>query len=163
MTILTPPGVGIDTTLGGNFVPLFKVATWVTKIFEVKVFMQPELMREIVTVEAFDRWLIAFTIFGFVTSVAGGLIWAKRLTHPKRWQFGGLTGLLVGCIFPLIYALWRLYLWRIRIDLDRDFVGLHRTDVLIGNFLIFALAGTVVGLVGRIYARWLNRQLSQGE
>ncbi|MCX7969654.1 MAG: hypothetical protein N3B10_14365 [Armatimonadetes bacterium] len=125
--------------------------------------MQPELMREIVTVEAFNRWLIALTIFGFIASIATGLIWAKKLTHPQKWMLGGLTGLLVGFIFPLIYSLWRFYLWRIRVDLDRDFVGLHRVDVLIGNLLVFALAGVIVGFVGRFYACWLNRQLSQGE
>ncbi len=123
--------------------------------------MQPELMREIVTVDAFDKWLSALAVIGFTASIVGGLLWARKLTHQKRWQLGGLTGLLIGCICLLIYALWRFHLWRIRIDLDRDFVGLHRVDVLIGNLLIFAFAGVVVGLVGRIYARWLNRQLSQ--
>lgn len=122
--------------------------------------MQPELMREIVTVEAFDRWLIVFVAVGFVGSITLGLLWGRKLEHPKRWQLGGLTGLLIGCIFPLIYALWRFYLWRIRIDLDKDFVGLHRVDVLVGNLLIFALVGTFAGLAGRIYARWLKGQLS---
>lgn len=123
--------------------------------------MQPELMLEIVTVEAFDNWIIALAVIGFFASIALGLLWAKSLTHPKRWQLGGLTGLLFGCIFPLIYALWRIYLWRIRIDLDRDFIGLHRVDVLIGNFLIFAFIGAIVGLVGRTYAKWLKKQLEQ--
>ncbi len=123
--------------------------------------MQPELMKEIVTIEAFDKWLIVFVAVGFFVSIVGGLIWAKRLTHPKRWQMGGLTGFLVGCIFPIIYALWRFYLWRIRIDLDKNFVGLHRIDVLVGNLLIFALAGAIIGLIGRTYARWLSFQLSQ--
>ncbi|MFN3420633.1 MAG: hypothetical protein ACK40X_02765 [Armatimonadota bacterium] len=123
--------------------------------------MQPELMREIVTVEAFDKWLAAFVAVGFSASIVGGLIWAKRLTHPKRWQIGGLTGLLLGCVFLIIYALWRFYLWRIRIDLDKNFVGLHRIDVLVGNLLIFAIAGAIVGLIGRTYARWLIFQLSQ--
>ncbi|MFN4179714.1 MAG: hypothetical protein ACK4I8_05335 [Armatimonadota bacterium] len=123
--------------------------------------MQPELMKEIVTIEAFDKWLTAFVAVGFLASIVGGLVWAKRLTHPKRWQIGGLTGLLVGCVFLIIYALWRFYLWRIRIDLDKNFVGLHRIDVLVGNLLIFALAGVIVGFVGRIYARWLSLQLSQ--
>ncbi len=123
--------------------------------------MQPELIREIVTVEAFDKWLIAIAVIGFIVSILGGLMWARKLTYPKRWQIGGLTGLFVGCIFPLIYTLWRIYLWRIRIDLDRDFVGLHRVDVLIGNLLIFAVAGAAVGFIGRTYGKWLKRQLEQ--
>ncbi|MCS7265757.1 MAG: hypothetical protein NZ805_13090 [Armatimonadetes bacterium] len=122
--------------------------------------MQPELMREIVTVEEFDKWLIGLTVFGFIASIVAGLLWSKKLTHPKRWLLGGLTGLLSGFLFLLIYALWRFYLWRIRIDLDRDFVGLHRVDVLVGNLLIFAFVGAMVGLVGRIYAKWLKQQLS---
>lgn len=132
-----------------------------SKLDGVKNFVQPELMKEIVTIEAFDKWLTAFVAVGFLASIVGGLVWAKRLTHPKRWQIGGLTGLLVGCVFLIIYALWRFYLWRIRIDLDKNFVGLHRIDVLVGNLLIFALAGVIVGFVGRIYARWLSLQLSQ--
>lgn len=123
--------------------------------------MQPELMREIVTIEAFDKWLVAFTVLGFAVSVIAGLLWGRRVVHPKRWQLGSLTGLLVGCIFPLIYALWRFYLWRIRIDLDKNFVGLHRVDVLVGNLLIFAFVGTVVGLVARLYANWLRKQIEQ--
>ncbi len=125
--------------------------------------MQPELMREIVTVEAFDKFLMALAVLGFAAGVATGLLWARKLAHPRKWQLGGLTGLLMGCVFPLLYALWRLYLWRIRIDLDRDFVGLHRVDVLVGNLLIFALSGAVVGLIGRTYIRWLNRQMLRGE
>ncbi|MCS7191986.1 MAG: hypothetical protein NZ937_03250 [Armatimonadetes bacterium] len=125
--------------------------------------MQPELMREIITIEAFDKWLIVFTVFGFIVSIAAGLLWAKKLTHPKRWLLGGLTGMLLGFIFPLIYALWRFYLWRIRIELDRDFIGLHRFDVLIGNLLIFIFVGAAIGLFLRVYIHWLNCQLSQGK
>ena len=127
----------------------------------VKISMQAELMREIVTVEAFDRWLTVLSVLGFVLCVGAGFVWARKQTHPKRWLLGGLTGFLLGCIFPLLYALWRFYLWRIRIDLDRDFVGLHRVDVLVGNLLIFTIAGAVVGLVASLYANWLRRQLEQ--
>jgi len=76
---------------------------------------------------------------------------------------GVLTGALIATLFPLLYGLWRFYLWRIRIDLERDFVGLHRVDVLVGNIAIFALVGVIVGAIAHLYANWLERQLTQGE
>jgi len=117
-------------------------------------------MRELITMEAFEVWLRWLTVVGAIGSVAGGLLWASRQTHPSRWRLGFLTGALVGLLFVLLYGLWRFYLWRIRIDLDRNFVGLHRVDVLVGNLLLFGLVGLVVGLVASAYGKWLQGQLS---
>jgi len=125
--------------------------------------MQPELMRELVTIEIFEVWLRWLTVVGVIGSIVGGLLWAKRQSHPRRWQLGFLTGALIAMLFPLLYALWRFYLWRIRIDLERDFVGLHRVDVLVGNLVIFAVAGAIVGVIAHLYANWLKRQLTQEE
>ncbi len=122
--------------------------------------MKPELMRELVTIETFEVWLRWLTVVGVIGSIIGGLLWARRQRHPRRWQLGFLTGALIALLFPLLYALWRFYLWRIRIDLDRNFVGLHRVDVLVGNLLLFGLVGLVVGLVASAYGKWLRRQLS---
>jgi CDP-diglyceride synthetase len=102
-------------------------------------------------------------VVGVVGSIVGGLLWAKRQRHPRRWQLGVLTGALIATLFPLLYGLWRFYLWRIRIDLERDFAGLHRVDVLVGNIAIFALVGVIVGAIAHLYANWLKRQLTQGE
>ena len=125
--------------------------------------MQPELMRELVTIETFEVWLRWLTVVGVIGSIVGGLLWAKRQSHPRRWQLGFLTGALIAMLFPLLYALWRFYLWRIRIDLERDFVGLHRVDVLVGNLVIFALVGAIVGVIARFYADWLKRQFAKEE
>ena len=125
--------------------------------------MQPELMRELITTEAFEVWLQLLIVIGVIGSIIGGLLWAKRQSHPRRWQLGFLTGALIAMLFPLLYALWRFYLWRIRIDLERDFVGLHRVDVLVGNLVIFAVAGAIVGVIAHLYANWLKRQLAQEE
>jgi len=125
--------------------------------------MQPELMRELVTIETFEVLLRWLTVVGVIGSIIGGLLWARRQRHPRRWQLGFLTGALVALLFPLLYALWRFYLWRIRIDLERDFVGLHRVDVLVGNLVIFAVAGAIVGVIAHLYANWLKRQLTQEE
>jgi hypothetical protein len=122
--------------------------------------MQAELMRELVTIEAFEVWLRGLMVVGVVGSIVGGLLWARRQRHPRRWQLGVLTGALIATLFPLLYGLWRFYLWRIRIDLDRNFVGLHRVDVLVGNLLLFGLVGLMVGLVANAYGRWLRGQLS---
>lgn len=124
--------------------------------------MQPEVLREITTVNAFDAWLRWLSIVSVPISIGLGLLWAKRLKSPNRWLLGILTGLMVGLLMPALYGLWRLHLWRIRIDLDRNFVGLHRVDVLVGNFLLFVVAGVVVGLIVRTYTDWLHRQLTRG-
>jgi len=124
--------------------------------------MQPELMRELVTIETFEVWLRWLMIVGVIGSIIGGLLWARRQRHPRRWQLGVLTGALIAMLFPLLYALWRFYLWRIRIDLERDFVGLHRVDVLVGNLVIFAVVGAIVGVIAHLYANWLKRQLTLG-
>lgn len=125
--------------------------------------MQPEVLREIITVDAFDAWLRWLSIVSVPIGIAFGLLWAKKLKSPNRWLLGILTGLIVGLLMPALYGLWRFYLWRIRIDLDRNFVGLHRVDVLVGNFLLFVAAGVVVGLLARAYANWFHRQLTRGE
>jgi len=125
--------------------------------------MQPELMRELVTIETFEVLLRWLTVVGVIGSIIGGLLWARRQRHPRRWQLGFLTGALIATLFPFLYALWRFYLWRIRIDLERDFVGLHRVDVLVGNLVIFAVAGAIVGVIAHLYANWLKRQLAQEE
>ncbi|MFZ8852565.1 hypothetical protein, partial [Fervidibacter sp.] len=78
--------------------------------------MQAELMRELVTIEAFEVWLRGLMVVGVVGSIVGGLLWAKRQRHPRRWQLGVLTGAFIATLFPLLYGLWRFYLWRIRID-----------------------------------------------
>ena len=117
-------------------------------------------MRELITIEAFEVWLRWLTVVGAIASILGGLLWARRQEHPKRWQLGALTGVLVAMLFLLLYGLWCFYLWRIRIDLDRNFVGLHRVDVLMGNLLLFGLVGLVVGLVASAYGKWVRRQLS---
>lgn len=122
------------------------------------VTMQPELMREIITIETFDRILRWLAIVSVPICLVAGLLWAKRFPHPRKWQLGALTGLLFGLVLPFIYALWRFYLWRIRIDLERGFVGLHRVDVLLGNLLIFTLIGIAVGVIMRLYSNWLRRQ-----
>ncbi len=123
--------------------------------------MAKEVMREIVTVEAFDRWLLVVAIVGVPLGIGAGLWMARRWAHPRRWQLGVLTGFLLGLLCPLLYGLWRFYLWRIRIDLDRNFVGLHRVDVLVGNLLLFSLVGALVGVLTYLYGRWLQRQLEQ--
>lgn len=117
-------------------------------------------MRELISVETFEVWLRRLVVGGVIASILGGLLWAKGQEHPKRWQLGALTGSLVAILFLLLYGLWRFYLWRVRIDLDRNFVGLHRVDVLVGNLLLFALVGLITGLVARAYGRWLRQQLS---
>jgi len=123
--------------------------------------MAKEVMREIVTVEAFDRWLLVVAIVGVPLGIGAGFMMARRWAHPRRWQLGVLTGFLLGLLCPLLYGLWRFYLWRIRIDLDRNFVGLHRVDVLVGNLLLFSLVGALVGVLTYLYGRWLQRQLEQ--
>lgn len=125
--------------------------------------MEPEIMREIVTVETFDIWLRSIGLMGLLVSIVLGLLWARKLKRADRWLLGAITGGLYGLIFPFLYGLWRIYLWRIRIDLDKNFVGLHRVDVLLGNLLLFATAGAVVGFIVRLYANWLKRRLAEGE
>lgn len=122
--------------------------------------MEPEIMRELITIDTFDAWLRWLAIVSLPVSIGIGLLWTWRLTHPRKWMLGALTGLLCGLALPLVYGLWRFYLWRIRIDLDRDFVGLHRVDVLLGNLLIFTLAGIAVGIIVRLYRHWLQQQTS---
>ncbi len=122
--------------------------------------MQPELMRELIAIDTFDAWLRWLAFVSLPIGIALGLLWARRSTRPNKWMLGALTGLLCGLTLPFVYGLWRFYLWRIRIDLDRNFVGLHRVEVLLGNLLTFTLVGIAIGIGVRLYARWLQRQTS---
>ncbi len=116
--------------------------------------MQEEELKELITIDQFDRILIVFSLAWFLLSVTASLIIGRRRAPLALYL---LTGFLTGLLGPGLYALWRFYLWRIRIDLDRDFVGLHRVDVLLGNLLIFTGIGILIGILARLYHRWFQR------
>ncbi len=125
--------------------------------------MAPELMREIVALETFDRLLLALALAGVPVGLIAGWLWARQRLPLQHRPLGVLTGALCGVLLWLLYGLWRFYLWRIRIDLDKDFVGLHRVDVLVGNLVLFALVGAFVGFVARAYWQWLAKQLTMSK
>ena len=50
--------------------------------------MQPELMRELITVDAFDRWLQVAAFIGVLAGVTVGVVAARRWTHPRKWALG---------------------------------------------------------------------------
>ncbi|MCS7223107.1 MAG: hypothetical protein NZ959_00910 [Armatimonadetes bacterium] len=116
--------------------------------------MQSEELKELISVDQFDRILLIGSLAWFVISLGAAVVIARR--RPSKVPYL-LTGLLTALFGPGLYGLWRFYLWRIRIDLDRDFVGLHRVDVLLGNLLIFCALGLLLGVLIGLYFRWFQK------
>lgn len=109
-------------------------------------------MHELVTVAAFGRALIgACAAWTLAWVVAGGVASARRrATARLAWPFAALG--------PLVWLLWRGYLWTVRVDPATGYVGLHRVSVFVVDLLVFLVVGASAGL---IFAR-LRRGPSAG-
>jgi hypothetical protein len=106
-------------------------------------------LKEIVTVEEFNRWVQAFAVACLGLSLLLGLV----LGGLRRRLLYGLTrGLAIGLFGPLVWGLWRLYGHLIRYDPQTGYCGLHRISVLLLNVVLFIVVGIALGAVyGRLF------------
>ncbi len=101
-----------------------------------------EEMHELVTVQQFERGLAIALGCWFLLCPLGGTVWGR---WRGRLGEGVAKGLLLAIVSPLLWGLWRYYLWMVRWDPETGYVGLHKVWVLLANLLVFAAAGAVVG------------------
>ncbi len=95
------------------------------------------------------------------TVLALGLVSGALLGHARSnisWYLS--RGAAIGLLGPILYALWRYYLWMVRLDPATGYVGLHKPAVLFISVVIFAIFGLVIGL---IYGRILRRSGESAE
>ena len=101
--------------------------------------------RELITVAQFSHLLlIACAIWAAGCLAAGGIGAARKAERP--W----LKALACALLAPLVWGLYALYTWTVRVDPASGYVGLHRVSVFALNLLLFVAVG---GLVGWLFAR----------
>jgi len=126
--------------------------------------LHPEQMRELINERTADTIMLVIAFASPIVGIAGGLIWGMLKRH--LW-WGFCNGLLLGMLGVLNYALWCFHKYRMRFDPVTGYAGLHRVDVLIGNFIVFIAIGIVIGLIAGLYVRhfgkhWSKTQNTQG-
>jgi hypothetical protein len=102
-------------------------------------------MRELITVEAFNRaltWVcVAWAVVCMVVAAAGRRDRA-RAGRAVAWA----------ALAPLVFALWKYYCWMVRVVPETGYVGLHKVRVFAVNLLVFVALGAVIGWAfGRLY------------
>ncbi len=101
-------------------------------------------MRELITVEAFDRALL-------VAAAAWLAVWLA-VAGLRRKGGGAGRYLLWALLGPITIGLWKYYCWTVRVDPQTGYVGLHRVSVFAINALAFIACGCLIGyLAGRLH------------
>ena len=118
--------------------------------------MNPEEMRELITEAQAEMIIRTVTISVPILAVASGALWGKSKGTLKR---GLLNGVVIGLVGPSLFGLWRFYNYRVRYDPETNYAGLHRVDGLIENVFVFILLGSVAGVIGALYVRWLQNKI----
>jgi len=99
-----------------------------------------EDMRELITVDTFDRWLLIVAGAWLLVALAAGLI-----GHLKGKPRAAVRAMALALLAPLIVALYRFYSWTVRVDPDTGYVGLHQVRVFALNLVLFCAVGAAVG------------------
>jgi len=102
-------------------------------------------MHELVTLEAFSRFMTVIALGGFGLGV---LVAVVLLALRRGWR-AALLSLVCGLLAPLAWAGWRYFLWATYPHPRSLYVGLHHPSTLAGVLLLFLGAGAVVGLILR--------------
>lgn len=97
-------------------------------------------MRELITVEVFERWLLIVAGAWLLAALAAGAVGRAR-GKPGAAARAAVLGLLG----PLCVALYYFYSWTVRVDPATGYVGLHRVRVFALNLLVFCAVGAGVG------------------
>jgi hypothetical protein len=95
-------------------------------------------LREIVDTEQVSR---LFALLAFLLPplcLLSGWWYGSRRASPRR---GAATGLFVGLLGPLNWALWRVY------NVITDANGLDTTRNLIINLVVFLAVGAITGII----------------
>lgn len=101
-------------------------------------------MRELITVEAFDRALLAAAAIWLVVWLAVAAL--RRRAGAVRLQ------VLLALLGPVAFGLWKYYAWTVRVDPETGYVGLHRVSVFVVDALVFVVCGCLIGyLAGRLH------------
>ena len=106
-------------------------------------------MRELITVEAFNRGII-------IAAVAWPTVCllVAAIAHFRRRPRALVLGIAWALLGPIILGLWRFYSWMVRVEPETGYVGLHKVSVFAINLLVFVLVGVALGL---LFARLCRR------
>ena len=112
--------------------------------------------HELVTLEAFSRFMVAVAYGGLALGVLGGGVLLAR----RRGVRTALFSLVCGLLGLLAWVGWRAFLWETYPRPGSLWVGLHHPSTLVVILLFFVAAGALVGLVLR---RLRPRPSGEGE
>lgn len=108
-----------------------------------------EDMRELITVQAFERGLLVAALAWVGLCILAGIV--GRARGRPRALSKGVAWALVGV---LVWALWVLWAWMVRVEPETGYVGLHRVWVFVLCLAVFAAVGALVGIgLARLYRR----------
>jgi len=97
-------------------------------------------MRELITVQAFDRAVLVAAGAWLLAAVGAGIV-----GHVRGKAGAALRGAALGLLGPLAAGLYRFYSWTVRVDPSTGYVGLHQVRVFALNIVVFCAVGALVG------------------
>ena len=102
-------------------------------------------MREIVTLEQWDRVMLVVALAGVPLGALAGLALAAARRECRALG----QSLALGLLGPLAGLAWLFFRWTVRLDPQTHFVGLYRPGVLAADVALFMAAGAGLGLLYR--------------
>lgn len=108
-----------------------------------------EEMRELITIEAFDRAILVVCVIWTAACALVGF--AARL---RRRREKVLLAVAWGSLGPLALAMRRFYSWMMRVEPETGYVGLHKVSAFAISLVAFIMVGAAVGIMfGKLYRR----------
>jgi len=110
-----------------------------------------EPLKELITEEQFDKWLLwAAFVIPVLSAVVGGAV--AVLTRKAR-RVLLLYALPAAAFGPANYGLWRFYRYMVRFDPGTGYHGLTSVKTLLLLALVFVSLGALVGFVAGVVSR----------
>jgi hypothetical protein len=96
--------------------------------------------RELISIAAFARWLMAGAGAILLGGIAAGWVWGRRSGAAR---VGIVRGLAAGLLGPAALGLWFVY------NALEDHFGLDSVAALLINLVLFLAAGALAGVLVR--------------
>ena len=109
-------------------------------------------MRELIDLAKCDLAIRVAGLGGLPLGLLIGAVFGQ-FRGAMRWYLS--RGAALGLLGPIVYGLWRYYLWMVRLEPETGYVGLHKFSTLLIDLVAFAVVGVILGVV---YGRFLRRR-----
>ncbi len=105
-------------------------------------------MKQLIDPKSAERVLLFIAVAGPLIGVIFGALLGA---HTRRARVSILTGVLIGCVGPLIYGLWHVY------GAITDAFGLDSVANLVLQLILFAAIGALLGVAVIRLSMFLKR------